>query len=361
MLSKLFDKLLLKNGIHWVFHAIFWILIYLLTISQYIFVENAESVRIVLTIGQRLITKLFHLGAVMVASYFIVLRILPFFLEKKQIVRGITELLIGFYLICIASRIITVYVVEPLIGGNYGAKETVLEIITDLSKLFQHYFIGIITGTLPFFCVYLLADRQQILQKKMQVEKEKKAAELAVLKSQLNPHFLFNTLNNLYSLAQQQSPLTAVSIEKLSHILDYSLYRCNEQFVPLEKEIELLNNYIALEKIRYSNRLKIQTEYNCDAQYRIAPLLLLSVIENMFKHGVEKTTGIAILKIKLQASNYLFSLTTENSYDPSGNDEPGIGLKNVQQQLGLLYPDKHSLTVKQVNNIFVVHLEIQLS
>ncbi len=361
MLSTLSDKLLFKERTVWLLNLIFWGVIYLLNISQYFFREQSEFVENGLTIAKWSIVCLFHLTAIIIASYFIALRILPLLLERAKILQGIIELIIGIYLICILSRITTVYVLEPILGGDFGRKETIFEILTDFSKLFRHYFIGIITGTLPFLCIYLLVDRQQILQKKMQIEKEKKTAELAALKSQLNPHFLFNTLNNLYSLAQQQSPLTAVSIEKLSHILDYTLYRCNEQFVPLVKEIELLNNYIALEKIRYSNRLKIETNYNCDAQYQIAPLLLLAIVENMFKHGVEKTTGMAILKIKMNTRDNLFFLTTENSFDPSGDNEQGIGLKNVQQQLELLYPNKHGLSTKQINDIFIVQLEIKLS
>lgn len=360
MISKLSERILLKEKKSWTVHFTFWGIIFLFNLSPYLFTEISDSVRNVSGIGQRALILLFHLAAVIVASYFIALRILPLFFEKFKILQGILELVAGTYLICVLSRISVVYILEPILGGDFGRKEALPEIGFQFEILFRYYLTGIITGTIPFLLMYLLADRHQIQQKQMQIEKDKKATELAALKSQLNPHFLFNTLNNLYSLAVQQSPLTAVSIEKLSHILDYTLYRCNDTYVPLEKEIDLLNNYIALEKIRYSNRLEVQTDFHYDASYQIAPLILLSMVENMFKHGVEKTTGYAVLKIKLYAGNHLLLLVTENSYDSSGNDEQGIGLKNVQQQLRLLYPNKYNMLIEEMNNIFKVKLEIQL-
>jgi len=342
-------------------HFIFWSVIFLFNLSTYLFTENSDSGEKIYSIAQKGVMLLFHLLAVIVACYFIILRIIPLIFEKNKMLKGILEMFVGIYLICVFSRISIVYILEPILGRNSGRKETLLEIASDFNILFQHYLIGIFTGSIPFFLTYLLADRYQIQQKQIQAEKEKKATELDALKSQLNPHFLFNTLNNIYSLAIQQSPLAPKCIEKLSYILDYTLYRCNDHFVPLNKEYELLHNYIELEKIRYSDRLEIKTDFYFDAPYKIAPLLLLSLVENMFKHGVEKTIGKALLEIKINATNNTFLLVTKNTFDSSGNDEQGIGLKNVQRQLQLIYPGKHNLKIEKMYNIFVLELKMQLS
>lgn len=361
MRAELYDRIFLREKKFLMVHFIFWSVIFLFNLSTYLFTENSDSVKNVYSIGQKSVMLLFHLSAVIVTCYFIVLRVLPLFFEKNKIVKGILEMVVGIYLICVLSRVSIVYVLEPILGGSFGGKETLFEIASDFNVLFQHYLIGIFTGSIPFFLFYLLADRHQIQRKQLQTEKDKKAAELHALKSQLNPHFLFNTLNNIHSLAIQQSPLASKSIEKLSYILDYTLYRCNDNFVPLEKEYELLNNYIELEKIRYSDRLEIQTDFYYDGPYQIAPLLLLSMVENMFKHGVEKTTGNAILQLKLNATNNTFLLVAKNTFDLSGNDEQGIGLKNIQRQLQLLYPGMHNIKIEKMNNIFTLQLKIQLS
>lgn len=148
-----------------------------------------------------------------------------------------------------------------------------MQIVSQLRILFRYYIIGNIAGAFPFVAFYLLLDRQLLMRKQAEAENEKKEAELAALKSQLNPHFLFNTLNNIYSLAVQNSSQTSYCIEKLAHILDYLLYRCNDKFVSLEKEIELLKNYLELQKIRFGERLVVRADYTTDHSCKIAPLL----------------------------------------------------------------------------------------
>ncbi|RNL86294.1 histidine kinase [Sinomicrobium pectinilyticum] len=360
MLSRLNDKISLNEKSSLKLHFIFWSVIFIFNLSTHLFIEKPDSVSGAYTIGQKALILLFHLSAVIVTCYFIVLRVLPLLSRKNQIGRAVLEMVIGIYLICILSRSSIVYGLEPMLGRNFVEQETLFEIAFDIDILIQHYLPGIITGSVPFFLAYLLVDRYQIQQKHMQAEKDKRAAELYVLKSQLNPHFLFNTLNNIYSLTIQHSHLASKSIEKLSYILDYTLYRCNDDFVSLEKEYELLNNYIQLEKIRYNDRLEIQTDFYYDCSYKIAPLLLLAVVENMFKHGVEKTTGIAILQIKLNATNKNLLLETKNTFDQSESDAQGIGLNNVQQQLQLLYPGRHHMTIEKMNNIFILKLQMQL-
>jgi len=129
-------------------------------------------------------------------------------------------------------------------------------------------------------------------QKTLQIDKEKIETELNLLKAQLNPHFLFNTLNNIYVLALENSSKTAYSIEKLSEILDYILYRCTDKYSSLKAEVKMLENYIELEKLRYDDRLRVTLKKQIEKDIAIAPLILLSFVENAFKHGAGEDSGL---------------------------------------------------------------------
>ncbi|MEM9928909.1 MAG: sensor histidine kinase [Bacteroidota bacterium] len=205
----------------------------------------------------------------------------------------------------------------------------------------------------------------QHFQKQRQISElneQKRTAELSALKNQLNPHFLFNTLNNLYTLALKKSDQTAVAIAKLSDILDYILYRCNAALVSLNQEVDLLQNYIALEKIRYGQRVAISLQADLAHPQKIAPLILLTFLENAFKHGVSQEVGQAQIAIQLATTptdiNFRISNTIPTFVEHSRPDHPGIGLDNIRQQLSLLYPDRHQLNVDQQDNNFTIQLHL---
>ncbi|NBP69798.1 MAG: histidine kinase [Cytophagia bacterium] len=344
----------------WVLHLSFWGVIYIVYLAQQVFpgTDDAEPIKpLSFTIAAK---ALFHLAGVAATSYYICLGMLPLLQKRKKIIIGIVLLLLGLYLIAMVNRMVVIYVLEPCLG--YGNRqETLSELISQFSILFDYYLISNMAGAFPFIIFYLLIDRQRIMRRQAEVEREKKEAELTALKSQINPHFLFNTLNGLYSLALQQSPKTPVVIEKLSHLLDYVLYRCTAQFVPLRNEIELIKNYIELEKIRFGKNLHVEELYYQDADYSIAPLLILSITENVFKHGVEEVNGITSLKVSLHAQQHIMRFETQNAFDSTaGEVQQGIGLKNLQQQLDLLYPRRYSLATKTNNNIFTTVLTLEL-
>jgi len=343
----------------WIIHLIFWIVIYIVYIVQPLF-SGEEQVAAVKSISYAVALKaLFHLLGVVATSYFFCKAVIPLLLEKKRMVIGMVILMPGLCLIAILNRISVVYLLEPILGYNSG-QETVLQILSQFKVLFHYYVISNIVGAFPFVIFYLLLDRQLILRKQAQVEHEKKEAELAALKSQLNPHFLFNTLNNIYSLAVQNSPQTPSCIEKLAHILDYLLYRCNDKLVPLEKEIDLLKNYFDLQKIRFGDRLDLKTVYKTDRSYKIAPLLLLPIVENIFKHGVEQNTGSTDVIVLLNGDNNKLTFSTENVYNPDACSSSGIGLTNMKQQLELLYSGKHNFEITKRNQYFITTLQLEL-
>ena len=187
-------------------------------------------------------------------------------------------------------------------------------------------------------------------------------AELSLLKVQLKPHFLFNTLNNLYSLAIEGSSLTSEGLERVTNLLRYIIHECSEDKVELSKEISLINNYLELEKIRYDNRLRLSFHQDVkNTSTRIAPMILFTFIENCFKHGSSKDAGSPHIIIKLKESEGVISFVAKNSIPPHSKlkrEKQGIGLENVKKRLSHLYDGRHILSIKEGEHEYTVELTI---
>jgi hypothetical protein len=197
--------------------------------------------------------------------------------------------------------------------------------------------------------------------------KEKLEAELNFLKSQVHPHFLFNTLNNLYALTLKKSEQSPEVVLKLSEMLDYMLYQCNEDKISLDKEIKLIKNYISLEQLRFSDRVDIKFDITGRTSNNfIAPMILFPLIENCFKHGISIDTKTGWIKIKLSVDRNELLYEVSNSKpqpDVEKKEEisKGIGLKNVQKRLELIYPQRHDLQISEKENSFSCILKLELS
>ena len=188
---------------------------------------------------------------------------------------------------------------------------------------------------------------------------------MKLLKTQLNPHFLFNTLNNIYSLSFTSSPATSESIARLAEILDHILYRCDTQFAPLSAEIALLKNYIELEKLRYDKRLIVRFDTRIEREIVIAPLVLLSLVENAFKHGAGDDTGSPTIAIDLRVKeqDFVFNISNTVAAQKNRDEQPSverIGLNNLRRQLDLIYGGDYSLEVTRQSDYFKVRLTIAL-
>jgi LytS/YehU family sensor histidine kinase len=220
------------------------------------------------------------------------------------------------------------------------------------------YLVGLTTG-LKFF-----KDSMQQRQRIQEQEKQQIALELNFLKAQVHPHFFFNTLNNLYSLTLQRSDQAPEVVLKLSSLMSYMLYESGAPYVPLDKEITNLENYIALEQLRFGKRLSLSFEKEVippDEPIRIPPLILLTFIENSFKHGMSQTIGDGRIDISLKADQQELFFQINNSIgetQPSGN---GLGLKNVIRRLDLLYGSNYHLHKSQTAGEFQITLKIPLS
>lgn len=204
---------------------------------------------------------------------------------------------------------------------------------------------------------------------KMRHERKQLAlqAELNFLKGQIHPHFLFNTLNNLYALTLNQSSKSPAVVLGLSEILRYMLYECNTDNVKLEREVEVIKNYISLEKIRYEERLEINCSLSGDVQNKyIAPLLMLPLVENAFKHGTSETIVDPWINIEINIteSQLKFKVSNSKPLQKSENNETHfekIGLSNVQKRLDFLYKDGYQFHTYDEEEIYVAILEINLN
>ena len=199
----------------------------------------------------------------------------------------------------------------------------------------------------------------------LQIAEQKLSAELQLLKNQLQPHFLFNTLNNLYGMVLTQHPKAADVVIRLSEMMSYMLYECEVRSIALEKEIANLENYIALEKVRYGNRLDVSFETGGNISGKMtAPLLFIPFVENAFKHGVEKNENPSWVRINLWVEGVFLYFMIENSIPDEFiqdkntlQSKSGIGLKNVEKRLELLYPNAHMLDIKK-EDTYLVQLKI---
>jgi sensor histidine kinase YesM len=195
------------------------------------------------------------------------------------------------------------------------------------------------------------------------LEKEKLDAELKALMNQVNPHFLFNSLNVLYSLAMKKKAETPDAIIRLSDILRYVIYESNKETVTLNSEIELLNNYLQLQQYRIDAGAKIEFKTDItDGNTRIAPMLLLPLLENSFKHGIMGDTGETFIRLKLTQQLHRINFTIENNKGISSEmpekKSGGVGLENIRNRLKLIYPDNYTFDVKDNDLTFKVELTI---
>jgi two-component system LytT family sensor kinase len=197
-----------------------------------------------------------------------------------------------------------------------------------------------------------------------QLRIEKQVAELNYLKSQTNPHFLFNTLNNIYSLARDKSDLAPESILRLSKILRFMLYEAGGAYIAIEEELKIISDYIALEKLRYDESLRVNFNYDVeDMKQSLPPLLMIPLVENAFKHGVSETRSYPFVDVHLSVNKRQLAFYVTNSTDTPTDQrsvKENIGLSNLRRQLELLY-NEYDLSVQQDDSRFTATLKINLA
>ena len=248
-----------------------------------------------------------------------------------------------------------------------------------LNQLYLHFILKSVSVNEQFWDMEMITKRLTFLNSpllfaltfegiklNMQLSREKLNAELALLKNQLQPHFFFNTLNNLYSLVLQKSDLAPELILKLSGMMRYILYDSNKETVKLEEEVIFIINYIAIEKIRYGKRVKVTVDVPKSLpSIPFPPLILFTFIENAFKHGVAQEIEGGWIELKLAVEGPVLTYQVKNSlpivtYTSQMESKEGIGLKNIRQRLQILYGDKHQFNCTQTATTFEAVLSVTL-
>lgn len=225
-----------------------------------------------------------------------------------------------------------------------------------INNFFAIGFFLVISSIIKFIVYWYDNEKKQ-----KELEREKKDMELQFLKSQLNPHFLFNSLNNIYSLAYQKSDKTADAILKLSEIMRYMIYESNDSWVSLDKEVEYLQNFIELQKLRFKDKAAVELAIKgeIDGQH-IVPLILIAFVENAFKHGVANDATNPI-KINLIANKEILHFTVSNKKQKANKDAiGGVGLGNVERRLQLLYPEQYKLNIINTEDYYTTELILDL-
>lgn len=347
-------------------HLAFWIFWWLFQAFLYSFIASNNISEWAIRLQMSVIESLIFLTAHIFLAYSLMYFVIPRYLLRQRywLTIGITTVL--FTMTAGISVLLSVTIIDPLrkimfcgmFSGMY--RNSSVNIFLALMAGFRGAItIGGIAAAIKLMKYWYLKE-----QRNMQLQKENMTSQLQLLKAQVHPHFLFNTLNNIYANTQVSSPKAAGMITGLSDMLRYMLYECNQPLVPLAKELQMIEDYINLEKIRYGNKLELHLDLpeQTDGLY-IAPLLLLPLIENCFKHGTSNMLEQPWinLQINIRKNHMQMKLINGKVNDINSNrSHHGIGIQNVQKRLSLLYPGKHELTITNEEEIFIVHMKIEL-
>jgi sensor histidine kinase YesM len=285
------------------------------------------------------------------ANYFY---LLPKLLENKKTLAYVLQFILLFAVVIAIRIIIDRYLhdLESARSNYLHSTRYLVQVVT--SNLFIVIFVGMLRFAKDWF---------ELDAKRKEIEREKLMAEVNFLKAQINPHFLFNTLNNLYYLAYSKSDNTTEVIDKLSKMMRYMIYESNHPKVLLSKEIEYMQNYVSLERLRLNNETPVKFEVIGEpADNRIAPLIFITFLENAFKHGVSNVQKECWVSVSIAVNGNTVTYTVENSKIPERPKDPksGIGLANIKRRLELSYPDNFELNVQDLPDRYTVQLTLNL-
>ncbi|HYF31254.1 MAG TPA: histidine kinase [Chitinophagaceae bacterium] len=299
----------------------------------------------------------FLIGQIIIA-YWTVYFLFPRFFLKRKYFLFFASFIVSLILITLFQRMINLYVYYVYIFRLFDKTTEVTFNYWSFTFIVQTLLRMYPTAVI-ILCVKLVHHWYQSQQQLKETEKEQLRSELKFLQSQIHPHFFFNTLNNLYGLALSKSEAAPALILKLSDLMRYMLYEANVPSAPLTKEIHHIENYIEIEKIRYKEGFDIFFKKRGDLEnFSIAPLLLLPFVENAFKHGFSESMRNAWISIDLEVDNNMLTFTVENSCAVVNDKPAGLGLKNVDRRLKLLYLDNYQLTIQNSDHHHLVHLNV---
>ncbi|HZW69881.1 MAG TPA: histidine kinase [Hanamia sp.] len=346
-------KLIFKGNYTWLRHLLFWV-IYLIVFSAW------AGFDVVVNFREGTETTLVFMPANLIYAYGIIYWLVPKILIKEKYFKFLMMFCVWMLAGLVMNFLTRYYILLPLRQGrpnlsfNYAYKQ-----IFAFGSFIVMNTIGMFGGFIKFFKLWNAELRQ-----KQFAEKEKINAELELLKAQLHPHFLFNTLNNLYSLVYEKSDRAPKMLMRLSGLLSYVLYECKADEVLLSKEVSIIKDYVALEKERYGERLDVSLNFSGDIDNKmVAPMLFQPFIENAFKHGTSEQLGKVWMSIDLSVKENQLYFKIINSCDNHAAailEQHGVGIGNVKKRLELLYADNFQLQNGVEDNVYIVSLSVEL-
>jgi len=346
----------------WVQHLMFWLAYTLLFSSFHLSRGISEGEGLTVAIFE-----LVHLSGLLLAVYLNLRILIPRYIDQKKYLQYAIMLLAATLLISIMINfIIEVFLPDPPLfkGARRHRIGKEIEFYVFMYMMLQFFFVAV-TSFLHY--IKESARLNEIALRVKDLESSTLQTELDSLKAQINPHFLFNTLNNIYSHSLFKSEQAPEMILKLSGLMNYMIYECQDAKVPLSKEIEFIKNFMALEKVRIDESVKVSLNITVPENgHEVAPLLFIPLLENAFKYGVNICEGSPYINIDLDVSDDdILELTIENLFDEpiAGQEDDGtggIGLENVRKRLELIYPGKHKMEIVDKDGKFRVNLRIDL-
>lgn len=348
-----------SNKIHFkgsriLLHILFWV-----SYIVFFFFQNAifkDSSDYLASLGSLTLTAFVD----MAAAYFTVYYLLPKFLFTKKYFQFSIFFLLSAAAAIILQRVLMYYISYPVFYPEYLSK---IKSFWQINPFYSFFNIYTVVGL--FASIKLLKYWYQNQQLKTELENKNKTSELALLRSQLNPHFLFNTLNNIDSLIITNPDKASDAIIKLSDIMRFMLYDTSTDEVPLDKEVNYLKSYISLQQMRLKDPdfVTVTIEGNCHGK-TIAPMLFIPFVENAFKHG-QKNVASPGIEVKLtcliDSINFEVINYVDDKKEMNKDDTSGIGLINTKRRLELLYPGKHEFTIEKENGSYKSNLRIYIS
>jgi sensor histidine kinase YesM len=356
-------------------HVLFWIGWFLYMICTQVRNASPEDIGMKNFIVYQFATSLNRLILQIIFCYIVVYFLVPRFLQKKKYSQFTVLLLLFLYFMYWLTYFEFTYVwynsyvwISKALPFAYEPN-VVKPLSMFLNKYYSFYSNLHFTGSLVSSGIILSVKYYKSWYIKQRENEmlinENAQAELQLLKAQVHPHFLFNTLNNIYALTLDDSPKAAATVKKLSGMVLYMINEGAESFVSIGKEIKMLLDYIGLEKIRYGERLEmiIEIRHDQDDNRLVAPLLMIPFVENCFKHGASKIIDTARIELFIETGNEWLEFKVSNSQPAireKEDERKKIGLMNVKKRLQLLYPDKHQLDIQSTKDLFTINMKIKL-
>lgn len=347
-------------------HLVFWSFWWIFQAFLYSFVAISRPNLYIQRFPVAIMESFVFLFAHIFLAYSLMYFVIPRFLLKQRYFATAVWTIVLFLLTALISTALGRFIIDPLrswmVDSEYFFATRTYDVSLHLSLLAGlrgAITVGGIAAAIKLMKYWYMKE-----QRNLQLQKQNAEAQLQLLKAQVHPHFLFNTLNNIYSFTQNTSLTASKLVTGLSDMLRFILYECNQPLVPLSKELKMINDYVELEKVRYGNKLDLHLDLPENTNnLSIAPLLLLPLVENCFKHGASHMLEQPWISLHISLEKNQMQMKLINGKNPEVQSEQqnaGIGIYNVRKRLELIYPAKHELTITNDVDVFIINLKLEL-